>query len=65
MRDEKWGAYIKHFDSFFGARQIFEIAIERVQTSCGFGVPVMEFKQDRTEMRRWAEKKGEDGIVQY
>ncbi|MFT5513113.1 MAG: hypothetical protein ACI8SE_001513 [Bacteroidia bacterium] len=64
-RDAKWEAYTNHFDSFLGARQIFEVSIERVQTSCGFGVPIMEFKQERTEMTRWAEKKGEDGIVQY
>ena len=36
-----------------------------VQTSCGYGVPLFDYKEDRPTLRRWAEKKGEDGLAAY
>ena len=48
-----------------GARQIFDVAIDLVQTSCGFGVPYFDFVGDRPDLRVWTEKKGEDGVRRY
>jgi hypothetical protein len=48
-----------------GARQIVRLEIERVQTSCGFGVPLFSFDGDRPTLERWAEAKGEDGLEAY
>ena len=48
-----------------GARQIFDIAVHRVRTSCGFGVPLMDFRGQRRELLDWAEKKGQDGLAEY
>jgi hypothetical protein len=53
------------FDTLPGERQIIVIQIESAQTSCGFGVPLYEFKQHREQLTDWARKKGEDGIKQY
>jgi len=36
-----------------GARQIFEIAIESVQTSCGWGVPKMTLDQPRETLVKY------------
>jgi len=47
------------------ARQIIRVAVERVQTSCGYGVPLMTFDGPRDELVRWAEKKGPEGLVEY
>lgn len=47
------------------ARQIVRVRVERVQSSCGFGVPLMEFKRQRDELIRWAEKKGDEGLREY
>src|SRR6186997_170706 len=33
-----------------GTRQIFDIAVESVQTSCGWGVPFMAFEQERKSL---------------
>lgn len=33
-------------------RQVVEITVESTATSCGYGVPVMEFRQDRTRTER-------------
>lgn len=35
-----------------GKRQVIEVAVERTQTSCGYGVPVMEHVADRTTASR-------------
>jgi len=46
-------------------RQIIRVAVERVQTSCGYGVPLMSFEGQRDELVRWAEKKGAEGLLDY
>jgi hypothetical protein len=48
-----------------GARQIFDMRVSMVQTSCGYGVPFMEYVDDRTLMAQWAGKKGPDGLEAY
>lgn len=48
-----------------GARQIIALDVESVQTSCGFSVPVMEFREDRDTLIKWAERKGDEGIRTY
>lgn len=48
-----------------GVRQIFDIAVRRVRTSCGFGVPLMDFRSQRRDLLDWAEKKGTEGLAGY
>ena len=48
-----------------GSRNIFVLDIDLVQTSCGFGVPFMDFQADRETMAQWAAKKGADGVAAY
>lgn len=48
-----------------GARQIVVQAIDLVQTSCGYGVPLFEYQAERESMRRWSESKGEEGLEAY
>lgn len=48
-----------------GVRQIFHLQVERVQTSCGFGVPEMQLLGQRSDLLDWAHKKGPDGIRAY
>jgi len=40
-----------------GIRQIFKFNIYAVESSCGMGVPIMEYKEDRTQVRDFALKK--------
>lgn len=47
------------------ARQIIRVAVERVQTSCGFGVPLMTFNREREELIQWAVKRGPEGLADY
>lgn len=57
----------QHFDGNapLGARQIVRLDIEMVQTSCGFGVPLFDYKDERSALDRWTEKKGAQGIEDY
>lgn len=48
-----------------GARQIVLMDVDLVQTSCGYGVPLYDYKAERPSLVRWAEQKGEDGIADY
>jgi hypothetical protein len=48
-----------------GARQIVMLDVERVQTSCGFGVPLFEYRGERDTLDRWAAAKGEPGMEAY
>jgi hypothetical protein len=63
--DSGWDELCAYFDNPAGARQIFRVHIDLVQTSCGYAVPFMDFFTERVTLQQWAEKKGEDGIRDY
>jgi len=63
--DDEWAELYAHFNPLPGARQIFDVTVDLVHTSCGFGVPLYDFAGERPLLNRWAEKKGEDGIRTY
>jgi hypothetical protein len=48
-----------------GARQMIQLDVETVQTSCGYAVPNLVFRAERPGLDAWAEKKGADGLVAY
>lgn len=64
-RDAEWNSLLPFFPAIPGARQIIDMSVDLVQTSCGFGVPFFEFKAERDQLEKWAEKKGPEGIRQY
>jgi hypothetical protein len=45
--DRGWEELAPHFTMLPGTRQIFDIAVESVQTSCGYGVPLMTLERER------------------
>ena len=63
--DADWEEYGREFGQPLGARQIFDLDIDVVQTSCGFAVPRYDFVEPRETLTRWAENRGEDGIREY
>ncbi len=63
--DEAWSELRANFPPYPGARQIFDLVVELVQTSCGFGVPFLEPAGDRPTLNTWAEAKGTAGIEAY
>lgn len=51
-QDPDWDALAAHFTIEPGVRQIFDIAVESTQESCGWGVPRMEFEAERQTLRK-------------
>ncbi len=47
--NEGWEKAIAAFPAIAGSRQIFNLQIDLVQTSCGTGVPIMHFHKGRAE----------------
>lgn len=64
-RDPEWSGLAALFPSIPGSRQVVDMQVDLVQTSCGFGVPFFEYRGQRGQFEAWAEKKGRDGIEQY
>jgi hypothetical protein len=64
-RDEKWADLIALFPEYTGARQVFELAIDMVQTSCGYAVPYYDLVGERDMLIKSADKKGPEGIKTY
>ncbi len=53
------------FSKRVGTRQLIEMTIDSVQTSCGFAVPFMDFNAERLQLDTWSNSKGESGIASY
>lgn len=64
-RDERWAELSALFPSYTGARQIFLLDLELVQTSCGYAVPYYKLKGERPTLTKWSENRGENGIQDY
>ncbi len=66
-RDAGWNDAIADFPDMAGTRQIFDLTIELVQTSCGTGVPRMAFEADRVggELLPFYADMGPDGVTDY
>ncbi|MGB5499846.1 MAG: pyridoxamine 5'-phosphate oxidase family protein [Maribacter sp.] len=62
---EFWNKHISLFPKIAGGRQLIEVEIDLVQTSCGMGVPLYDYRQQRHELVSWAEKKGDNGLEKY
>ena len=53
------------FPKFISTRAIIVVNVTRVADSCGFGVPLMKFEGERSQLNAWAERKGVEGLKQY
>ena len=63
--DAKWSELYPLFPEIPGARQIFDVTVDFVQSSCGFAVPYFDYVSERDQLTKWADKKGESGIREY
>jgi predicted pyridoxine 5'-phosphate oxidase superfamily flavin-nucleotide-binding protein len=51
-QDAEWDALAAHFTLLPGTRQIFMIDVDSVQTSCGWGVPLMTLERERETLKK-------------
>ena len=60
-----WGDLAACLPDVPGARQIIDLSVDLVQTSCGYAVPQMDAPRERPVLRNWAEGQGDDGLTRY
>lgn len=65
QQDATWAQWRAHFETLPAERQIIVLDIESVQTSCGYAVPMFDYRGEREVLVRWAEKKGTLGLLAY
>ncbi len=63
--DPDWERWRSLFPPLRGDRAIIAVTAERVSTSCGYGVPLLDYRSERTQMDAWVDRKGESGIDVY
>lgn len=65
--EDGWDAHLAKFPAMAGSRNIFDMEIDLVQTSCGSGVPYFEYQGQRgeTELVPFFEDMGADGVSSY
>lgn len=64
-RDSEFAAFNETFPESNGARQIFDVHVEMLQTSCGYAIPFYDYTGERDVLANWAEAKGPDGIAEH
>ena len=66
-RDADWEEKVADFPALAGSRQIFDLRLDLVQTSCGSGVPIMQLVKNRgdDELVPFYERMGPDGVIEY
>lgn len=64
-RSKESTALADQFPQRRGVRSIIVATIDRVQDSCGYGVPKMEFLEDRTRLDSWVANRTDEDITEY
>ncbi len=63
--DAQWEQLISLFPAIPAARQIFDVSVELVQTSCGMAVPYFDYVGEREQLNDLHKKTGDERITQY
>jgi hypothetical protein len=63
--DTEWEDLAARFPPQPGTRSVIKVSLERISDSCGFGVPLMTYDKDRTDLAKWAGRKSEEQLAKY
>ena len=63
--DREWEQISPHFPIQIATRQIIVADIHKVQTSCGYSIPLYKHNGERDIAEKWAQTKGEEGLKKY
>src|SRR6516225_9534953 len=53
------------FPTYLSTRSIVVVELSRVAESCGYGVPLMKYEGERSQLQAWARNKGPEGLAEY
>lgn len=54
-----------HFPEHDGTRAIILVEVLRISDSCGYGVPLLQYQGERSQLPAWAHKLGPEGLKTY
>jgi len=63
--DEEFGELRPRFPDLPDGRAIIDVAVERIASSCGYGVPRMELLDHREHLLHSARRKGPEKLAEY
>lgn len=61
----EYEALLLDFEDMPGARQIIRLTVDLVQTSCGMGVPLFDYRAERGSLVRYWLARGNDQLRKY
>ena len=61
----QFASLLSLFPPHDGVRSIIRVALERISDSCGYGVPLYDFRSERPQLPAWVARKGPEGIADY
>jgi hypothetical protein len=65
LGSDRFAELSPRFADLPGERAIVELAIERIQTSCGYAVPFMDYREERPTLQQWAARQDDDELAAY
>jgi hypothetical protein len=63
--DPEWDGLVANFPEYPGVRSVVVVDLERIADSCGFAVPLYDYKGERSQLIAYAENKGPEGLREY
>jgi Pyridoxamine 5'-phosphate oxidase len=63
--DAEWEGLLAGFPPQPGERSVIVLEVERIADSCGYAVPLYEYREERTQLTSYALKKGLAGLERY
>jgi hypothetical protein len=63
--DPDFAVLHKSFADQVGVRAIIRVTLTRISDSCGHGVPLMDYVEDRRLIEKWSSTKGPEGLAEY
>src|SRR6185312_7902999 len=63
--DHRFEELKPQFPDLIGARSIIVVRLTRIADSCGYAIPLMDYRGERNQLIEWGERKGNAGIIDY
>jgi predicted pyridoxine 5'-phosphate oxidase superfamily flavin-nucleotide-binding protein len=63
--DAEYPALLARFPDFESTRAIIVVELIRIADSCGYGVPLLKYEEDRKQLGAWARNRGPEKLKTY
>ncbi len=63
--DPDFDELVARFPTYRAVRAVIQVDVHRISDSCGYGVPLMDYRAERSQLIDWADRKGDDGVRTY